>query len=131
MKRANWEKSKQQIRKAIQEGVADIKEWAAEASYLTSATTEVVKLEMEVHRLRTQIEKTLRRLGHEVVRTASAEGTLRQAPSLKKLIASVRSLEKRLQQTDRQIKGTPLTWQAAKKAVGKKPASRSGNKTRH
>ncbi len=128
MNRTDWERSKKQIRKTIQEGVADIKEWASEASYLTGATTNIVKLEMEVHRLRTQIEKSLRRLGHEVVRTASAQGAIKQTPSIKKLVASVRSLEEKLHKTEKKIKETPLSWQAAKKAVGKKPTKKKKKK---
>ena len=117
MDRRDWEKSKKKMRKLLEQGIAELKELAAEASFMTDATSNVVKLEMDVHRLRTRLEKAQIRLGREVARSAKTDGTIVATAAMKKLVQEIHSLESAIQQDERKIKRAPLSWSAAKKAV--------------
>lgn len=120
MNRQDWEKSKRQIRKLITNGIAEIKELAADASQWTDSTTTVVKLEMDIHRLRTEIDKIHARLGREVARQASPNGAIKSTAQMKRLINSCRALEKKLEAAERKVKSADLSWTSAKKTVAKK-----------
>lgn len=120
MNRQDWEQSKKQLKNLLERGIAELKELAAETSYMTEATSNVVKTELDVHRLRSRLEKAQKRLGREVARTASPNGTVTQNAQIKKLVEEVRSIEKQIASDEKQIKKIPLSWSAAKKAVAKK-----------
>lgn len=119
MDRKDWEKSKQRMQKLLEKGVQELRELAAEASYMTDATTNVVKMEMDVHRLRTKLEKTQMRLGREVARTASPKGRAHHSAQIQKLIEEIHVIDKKIQKDERDIKKVPLSWSAAKKAAQK------------
>ena len=118
MAKVDWEKSKLKISQALSEAMTEIKEWVQEASYLTESTSQVVKLEIEVNRIRHQMERTLTLLGREVLRATDAQGHVQTGPAIKKLIAEIRTLEKKLAKSEQKIKKTPVSWQAAKRARG-------------
>ncbi len=44
MNQPNWEKSKETLRKFVEKGLHDIKELAAETSFMTDQTTSILKL---------------------------------------------------------------------------------------
>lgn len=128
MNRLDWERSKKRLRKLIQRGMEDVKELVTEASYLTDATSQVVKLDVDIHRIRTQIEKAHNRLGREVVRAASSQGAVKQTSQIKKLILELRSLEQRAQDREQQLRDVQLSWSAAKQAAKKSGPARTGRR---
>jgi hypothetical protein len=117
MNKKDWEKSKDQMQKLLEKGIGELKDLASEASYLTDATTNAVKMELDVHRLRNQLEKAHKRLGREVARTASSGGKIMQTPQVKKLIDEIHSIEEKIREDEGKIKKIPLSWTAAKAAV--------------
>ncbi len=119
MNRKDWDKSKKQMQGLLERGIEELKGLAAEASYMTDATSNVVKMEMDVHRQRTRLEKLQMRLGREVARTASVEGRVKQNTHVQKLIEEIRLVEKKIQRNEKDIKKVPLTWAAAKAAAKK------------
>lgn len=128
MNRQDWEKSKKKMRSLLDQGIAELKELAAEASFMTDATSNVVKLEMDVHRLRTRLEKAQTRLGREVARSASGNGAIRATAGMRKLIKEIHQLEAAIQQDEKKIKRAPLSWSAARKAVTQKSRRRAATK---
>ena len=129
MNRKDWDKSKKQMRKLLDKGIAELKELAAEASFMTDATSNVVKLEMDVHRLRGRLERAQIRLGREVARTARSDGSITATATTKRLVKEIRTLENAIQQDEKKIKKTPLSWSAAKKAVTQKNRRRAAKRT--
>ena len=119
MKQKDWDKSKQQLKKMLERGIEELKELAAETSYMTDATTNVVRMEMDVHRLRSRLDKAHMRLGREIARTASPQGRVKNSTPIQKLIEEIRSIEKKIQEDEKAIKKIPLTWAAAKAAAKK------------
>lgn len=127
MDRRDWEKSKKKMRQLLEQGIEELKELAAEASFMTDATSNVVKLEMDVHRLRGRLEKAQIRLGREAARAAKRDGSIVTTAAMKKLVKEIHGLESAIQQDEKKIKRAPLSWSAAKKAVTHK-TRRSGTK---
>jgi len=120
MNRQDWDKSKKQMRRLLEQGIEELKDLATEASYMTDATSNVVKLEMEVYSLRNKLEKAQSRLGREIARTASTEGMIKHSSTIKKLIMEIRKMEAAITQDEVKIKKVPLSWSAAKAAANKK-----------
>jgi hypothetical protein len=130
MNRQDWERSKKQMKKLLEQGIAELKELAAETSYMTDATAKVVKTELDVHRLRNRLEKVQTRLGREVVRAASSNGAIKPTNQIKKLIQEIRSLEGKIDADEKQIKKIPLSWSAAKQAVAKRAKTASTRRSK-
>lgn len=120
MNRKDWEKSKKQMRKLLEQGIGELKELAAEASYMTDATSDVVKLEMDVHRQRNRLDKAQTRLGREVAKAASRAGEFRSTSQITRLIKEIHKLESAINQDETKIRKIPLSWSAARHAVAKK-----------
>lgn len=119
MNQKDWDRSKQQLKKVLERGVEELKELAAETSYMTDATTNVVRMEMDVHRQRNKLDRTHIRLGREVARTASTQGRVKNSTQIQKLVDEIRNIEKVIQADEKAIKKIPLTWAAAKAAAKK------------
>jgi hypothetical protein len=117
MNKQDWQRSKNRLRKMVREGVQDMKEWAAEASYLTDATSQVVKLELDIHKTYSKKEKNAFELGKEVAKAASATGALKSNAKIKKLIQDIKAAEKKIQEFEKTVKGIDISWKAAKSVV--------------
>lgn len=105
--KTDWANVKKRLKKAMDQGMKILKEGTAEAKYMAGQTAHFLQLEMDVHNLKSRIEATANRLGHEIHK-AMRNGRVSLTPEIKKINADLTALEATLKKKEYALKHTSV-----------------------
>ncbi len=114
MERTDWTDVKKRLKKAVDQGMKVLKEGTQEAKYMAHQTSQLIQLEVDVHRVKSRIETLSNGLGKEVHK-AMKNGRIAVTPAMKKMNDEILALEKKLRREQSAIHHTSIVRRGARK----------------
>lgn len=126
MDKNDWQQTKKKLKSAFDEGLTYLKEGAREAQFVADKTVHVVKLEVDLLKMKNQLEKAYRKLGRDMAYRVNRAQPLKTDAKIKGDAQAIAKLEKAIAAAERDLNSTTITRKktAKKKAARPKKISR-------